>query len=202
MTFKKSCRLSLGLALAANLSVGAATTIDFDDFTLGDYQNSFSENGWTFEAETAGLGPVNMAVEAAGLQGGGADQVVAFGFNFVEGSPINLVSIGTSDGQEFKLVGLSLGDISGNSNLSLEAYRDGDPTGYSPVTVDIFNTVEVVNFTGWDNLDEIRITNSTGASDLAFDIDDMVIAEAVPEPGVTGLVFFGSLLMLAKRRRS
>jgi hypothetical protein len=86
--------------------------------------------------------------------------------------------------------------------LSLEAYRDGDPTGYSPVTVDIFNTVEVVNFTGWDNLDEIRITNSTGASDLAFDIDDMVIAEAVPEPGVTGLVFFGSLLMLAKRRRS
>lgn len=179
----------------------AAATLTFDGLSVAAYQNTFTAGGWTFSAATAGPGPVNLAVEQAGLQSTySGDRVVSFGVPFVAGSEITSVSIGTQDGSQFKLENLSLGDIFGNSNLRLQAYRDGSPLAYAPVDVNIFNTVTNVTFTGWDNLDEIRVTNFSGASDLNFDIDDLTYATAVPEPTSALLLGLAACGILRRRR--
>jgi len=188
--------------LCATLPAGAATVLNFDSFALGTYQNTFSAGGWTFSAATVGPGPVNLAVEEAGRQSNYAgDRVVSFGFLYVAGSEINSVSIRTQDGSAFKLESISLSDIAGNPDLRIQAYLDGSPTAYSPVDVNIFDTVRNVTFTGWDNFDEIRITNSTGTADLAFDVDDLTVSAAViPEPASTGLLGLAVLGLFRRRR--
>lgn len=188
--------------LFATLPAGAATVLNFDSLALGNHQNTFTASGWTFSAATAGPGPVNLAVEEQGRQSNYAgDRVVSFGFLFVAGSEINSVSIRTQDGSAFKLESLSLSDIAGNANLRLQAYLDGSPTAYSPVDENIFDTVKNVTFTGWDDVDEIRITNSSGTADLAFDVDDLTFSAAViPETTTAGLLGLAALGLVRRRR--
>ncbi|MES2477379.1 MAG: PEP-CTERM sorting domain-containing protein [Verrucomicrobiota bacterium] len=180
----------------------AAATLTFDSLSVAAYQNTFTAGGWTFSAATAGPGAVNLAVEQAGLQSTySGDRVVSFGVPFVAGSEITSVSIGTDDGSEFKLEKLSLGDIFGNSKLRLQAYRDGSPLAYTPVDVDIFATVSNVTFSGWDNLDEIRVTNFAGSPDLNFDIDDLEFSTAVvPESSSVLLLGLAALGVFRRRR--
>lgn len=188
--------------LCATLPAGAATVLNFDSLALGSHQNTFTAGGWTFSAATAGPGPVNLAVEQAGLQSTYAgDRVVSFGYPYVSGSEINSVSIRTQDGSSFKLESLSLGDIAGNPDLRIQAYLDGSPAAYSPVDLNIFSTVKTATFTGWNNVDEIRITNSTGTADLAFDVDDLTISAAViPEPASTSLLGLAAFGLFRRRR--
>ena len=193
--------LLAGAVLCAAPLARASTLITFDSLTPGNYQNSFTGGGWIFSAASSGPGARSIDVEAAGLQSSNAsDRVVAFGFTFVSGSPLTSVSVRSDDGGEFKLESLSLGDGLGNAKIQVQGFRDGVATAYAPVQADIFNSVHVFNFSGWNNLDEIRFTNYSGASDLNFDLDDMTIATAVPEPASTGLLGLAALGFFRRRR--
>ncbi|WP_193212914.1 PEP-CTERM sorting domain-containing protein [Luteolibacter marinus] len=203
MTRRSTSILLAATFFAMGSSGRAATLVTFDNLALAIYQDSFSDGGWTISATSGGSGSVNLGVESnVGLQSSNvSDHVVTFGFPFVAGNPLTEVRISQTSGQPFKLEGLSLGDGFGNSNLRIEAYLGGVSAGYAAVDVNIFNSVVPVTFTGWDNLDEIRITNSTGGADLNFDLDDMTVAEAVPEPASIGLLGLGAVAFLRRRRK-
>lgn len=194
-----------GLMALAVVSAPAAyaAVLTFDNFALASHTNSFTEGGWVFTAATSGSGNVNLAVEAAGLQGGGADRVVSFGVPFSDGNPIIRVTIGRTGAVPFKLESFSLAEAGGNTNIRIEAFRGGVSAGYAPVQ---FNSaldadgVVPVTFSGWDNLDEIRITNFSGSPDLGFDIDDLSYSTAVPEISVMGLTVFAALGIFRRRR--
>lgn len=195
-------RFMTKIMVLAGASAHATTTIyDFDDLTLGNHQNNFSEGGWSFFAETSGSNPVNLAVESGlgRLSSGPSDKVVSFGFPPASDSPITLVLIRPTNDESFKLESLWVGDGFGNANLRFEAYLNGSPVGLAPVDVDVFDTSTQVTFTGWNELDEIRISNSSGPADLNFEIDDLAIS-SVPEPGLPLLLAFGGLPLFYRRR--
>ncbi len=194
--------ITTGMAGLAAAGAHAATTVyDFDDLALATHQNSFSEGGWTFDTETSGSGPVNLAVESGvgRLSSGPSDKMVTFGFPAEAGSPITMVLIRPTNDEPFKLESLWVGDGFGNANLRFEAYLNGSAVGVAAVDVNIFNTSTQVTFTGWDQLDEIRVSNSSGSPDLNFEIDDLAVAP-VPEPGLPLLVAAGALQVFRRRR--
>lgn len=187
--------------LCATLPAGAATVISFDSLSLATYQNSLSSGGWTYSAATSGPGPVNISVDNVGRIASGADHSLGFGYPYVDGSPITSVSIRTTDGSSFKLESFVLSDGFGNPNVRVQAYLDGAPVAYTPLDLNVFDTASTFNFTGWDNLDEIRITNFTGSADLNFDIDDITWSAAVvPEPASAGLLGLAALGLFRRRR--
>lgn len=190
----------LGCLLCAALPAGAATVIGFDSHTLASYQTTYTAEGWTYSATTSGPGPVNITVDNTGRIASGADHSLGFGYPFEAGSPIDSISIRTSDGSAFKLDSFILSDGFGNANLRIQAYLDGAPTAYTPLDRNIFDAASTFNFTGWDNLDEIRITNSTGAADLNFDMDDFTFSAAIPEPTSSALVALAALGFIRRRR--
>ncbi|MES2437975.1 MAG: PEP-CTERM sorting domain-containing protein [Verrucomicrobiota bacterium] len=191
-------RLTAGLVLCAALPASASTVLTFDGEALATYQNTRSSGGWTYSAATSGPDPVNLAIDNVGRIAGGADHSLGFGYPFVPGSPITSVSIRTTDGSAFQLESFVLSDGFGNANLRIQGFLDGSLTAYAPVDRNIFDAASTFNFTGWDMLDEIRITNSTGLADLNFDIDDISYSAAVPEPSSAALL---GLAALAIRRR-
>jgi hypothetical protein len=187
----------------ASAPVAGAAVVTFDSFTLASHTNSFTEGGWVFTATTSGSGNVNLAVEAAGLQGGGADRVVSFGVPFSPGNPVIRVTIGQTGATPFKLESFSLAEGGGNTNIRIEGFRGGVSAGYAAVQ---FNSaldadgVVPVAFAGWDHLDEIRITNFSGSPDLGFDIDDLTYTTAIPEVSTLGLVAFAAVGICRRRR--
>lgn len=201
MNLLKSALLSLG-SLGACVMVQGATTVDFDTFTLATHDGSFTEGGWTFMVETSGSEQGKLTVEAAGLQSDDDnDRVLSLGIPFVVGSPVSLVSIKKEDSGTFNLEEISLGDGFGNAALKIEGYRNGVSAGYIPVEVDILESVKQVDFTGWNEIDEIRITNSTGEADMSFDIDDLVVSDVIPEPSTALLSLSLLPLFLCRRTR-
>ncbi|RYD20682.1 MAG: hypothetical protein EOP88_14090 [Verrucomicrobiaceae bacterium] len=183
------------------LSAGAATVLSFDSLSLATYQSSLSSGGWTFSAATSGPGPVNISVDNVGRIASGADHSLGFGYPFVDGSPISSVSIRTTDGSSFKLESFVLSDGFGNPNLRVQAYLDGAPVVYTPLDRNVFDSSSTFNFTGWDNLDEIRITNFTGSADLNFDVDDITWSAAViPESASAGMLGLAALGLFRRRR--
>jgi hypothetical protein len=192
--------LAAGLICAA-LPAGAATVISFDGLSLATYQNTLVTGGWTYSATTSGPGPVNITVDNEGRIASGADHSLGFGYPNVVGSPITSVSVRTTDGSAFKLESFVLSDGFGNANVRVTGYLDGAPVAYTPVDLNVFDTFSTFTFTGWDNLDEIRITNFSEAPDLNFDVDDITFSAAVvPEPSSVGLLGFAALGLMRRRR--
>lgn len=190
-------------AMAGSKAMAQSVNYDFDDFTLGTYQNAFSQGGLVFSAHTNGPDNVNISVESAvgRLSSGLSDHIITFGEPFVPSSLIHEARIAQADNSAFKLESVWVGDAFGNANLRFTAYRDGTPAGYEPLDINIFNTARQVTFTGWDHLTEIRITNSQGASDLNFEIDDLVLAPAVAVPEPSSVLLMALGVGLLRRRR-
>lgn len=189
--------------LAGTEAMAQSVVHDFDDFTLANYQNTFSQGGLVFSAHTDGPGNVNLAVEAnvGRLSNSVDDHIISFGFPFSPGNPIREVRISLADSSAFKLESIWVGDIAGNANLRFSAYRDGAPAGYEPVDINLFNTALQVTFTGWDHLTEIRITNWLDTPDLSFEIDDLVLAPAVAVPEPSSVLLMALGVGLLRRRR-
>ncbi|MGE9268213.1 MAG: hypothetical protein ACQKBY_08950 [Verrucomicrobiales bacterium] len=193
--------LSFSLCLG---SAAAATTYTFDDQSLGrtsSSSNTYEVYDLVFSAVSGTAQDVNFEITNLGLIAGGSDHALAIGLDN-EINTVQSVSIKMQDDSHFKLSSLVLGDILGNADIRIEAYLDGAKvTAYGEEDRDILSTSVEVTFTGWDDLDEIRITNYSSPSDLQFDLDDLTLAAPVPEPQGVLLLCISAYGLFCRRQR-
>ncbi|HEV7284222.1 MAG TPA: DUF4347 domain-containing protein, partial [Kaistia sp.] len=149
-----------------------ATDDNFDSYTTQSYADGAQLGDWVFSNNDPARG-FNIVTD--GDIANGADK--AIGFRSSGANQSTVVSFGTADGSQFKLDNFVVASGFGSTSFTITGYLDGVAVAGYTQNVDVggvFSTT--VNFTGWNWLDEVRISGA----DLDIDIDDLNVSPGIP----------------------
>ncbi|SMO38346.1 Por secretion system C-terminal sorting domain-containing protein [Gracilimonas mengyeensis] len=174
----------------AQPSVGTTTfdglisnTTNFDTGTGSAIASDVLSTGWNITIDNLD-GTSTAVVQGINDQG---DDAATIDDDFIQLSPgrglnTEFVSFASSDGSEFQLETFKLYySSSGSAEVTIKGFRDGSEivsASKGVLTNNTWNTIDVSSNTGFDNVDEIRVTyGSPNAATTR--LDDIFIAAAV-----------------------